>query len=209
MHTHLGDMEEATGADLPPPPPEGPSATGEPPETGRFTARFQEASRTLWVIAAAVLGRRTDVEDVLQEAAIIGLRKMSDFQEGTSFAAWMGGIVRNVARNHARKRRRRQTSESDPRTLDLVQTARPQAQAVPGFDRQGHLGVDQGVFDDRVLRALNTLEETARACLLLRTLREMSYREISLLLGIPEGTAMSHVHRARMAMRSILGAPGE
>ena len=51
---------------------------------------------------------------------------------------------------------------------------------------------------------MKRLEETARTCLLLRTLRDMPYREISLLLDIPEGTAMSHVHRARQAMRYFL-----
>jgi len=57
---------------------------------------------------------------------------------------------------------------------------------------------------DRVLEALVSLEETARACLLLRTVLDKSYREISLALDIPEGTAMSHVHRARKAMRRML-----
>ena len=50
------------------------------------------------------------------------------------------------------------------------------------------------------------MEETARACLLLRTLQDMPYREIALALDIAEGTAMSHVHRARMAMRERLAA---
>ena len=53
-------------------------------------------------------------------------------------------------------------------------------------------------------RRLNALEETPRICLLLRTLRNMPYKEIALALGIPEGTAMSHVHRARAAMRKSI-----
>ncbi|MEX2219245.1 MAG: RNA polymerase sigma factor [Phycisphaerales bacterium] len=178
---------------------------------GEFSARFQEAWRTLWIIAAAVLGRRTDAEDVLQEAAMIGLRKVADFQEGTSFAAWMGGIVRNVARNHARKRTRRQTADADPRTLDLGAASSGTAVSDPEFDRRGRLQPDQADFDDHVLKALNTLDEVPRTCLLLRTLRDMPYREISQLLGIPEGTAMSHVHRSRQTLRTLLsgGANGK
>ena len=68
----------------------------------------------------------------------------------------------------------------------------------------GRLLVDQGAFDDGVLRALSSLDETARACLLLRTLLDLPYRDISLALGIPEGTAMSHVHRARGILRRKL-----
>jgi RNA polymerase sigma-70 factor (ECF subfamily) len=171
----------------------------------------------LWVIAAAVLGRKTDAEDVLQEAAMIALRKISDFEEGTNFGAWMGGIVRNVARNYARKRRRRATSDVDPQAIDASRAAHSLGGGVggggwgpitPSLDPHGRVDADEAGFDDRVLKALNTLDETARACLLLRTLRDMPYREISQLLEIPEGTAMSHVHRARAALRAML-AEGE
>lgn len=155
-----------------------------------FSARFQSATRTLWLIAAGVLGNRNDAEDVLQEAAMIGLRKCSEFDPATSFAAWMGGIVRNVARNHARKTVRRHTAPADPAALDREAAARVPDQA--------------GGFDDRVLRALGMLEETARMCLLLRTVSDMQYKEIAAVLGIPEGTAMSHVHRSRHAMRAAL-----
>jgi RNA polymerase sigma-70 factor (ECF subfamily) len=178
-------------------------------DPAEFSLRLQTASRTLWLIAAAVLGRRTDAEDVLQEAAVIGLQKLSDFDPSTNFSAWMGGIVRNVARNQARKTSRRQTTAADPRAIDQSRPANPAAPGGPSFDSRGRLVADQADFDDRVLHALGGLEEVARACLLLRTLKEMPYREISLLLGIPEGTAMSHVHRARQSLRQHLAAdPG-
>jgi RNA polymerase sigma-70 factor, ECF subfamily len=155
-----------------------------------FSVRFRDATRTLWLIAAGVLGDRNDAEDVLQEAAMIGLRKLSEFDPATSFTAWMGGIVRNVARNDARKRARRHTAPADPATLD--RSAAPEAPATGGG------------FDDRLLRALGMLEETARMCLLLRTVSNMQYKEIAAVLGIPEGTAMSHVHRSRQTLRGAL-----
>jgi RNA polymerase sigma factor (sigma-70 family) len=69
---------------------------------------------------------------------------------------------------------------------------------------RGELPPDQEHFDDRVMRALRSVNEVARACLLLRTLEGLSYSEISRLLEIPEGTAMSHVHRTRMHLRECL-----
>ncbi len=174
--------------------------------SAEFSVRLQGATRTLWLIAAGVLGDRSDVDDVLQEAAMIGLRKIHEFDPATSFSAWMGGIVRNVARNHARKRVRRQTSAADPAVLDQSRADRPGTPRTPGFDRSGVISPDQSAFDDRVMRALASLEETARTCLLLRTLCDMPYREISQVLEIPEGTAMSHVHRSRQSLRAILSA---
>jgi RNA polymerase sigma-70 factor (ECF subfamily) len=52
------------------------------------------------------------------------------------------------------------------------------------------------------------LDEVARACLLLRTVHDMPYKQIAQVLEVPEGTAMSHVHRARQAMRQRLMEEG-
>jgi RNA polymerase sigma-70 factor, ECF subfamily len=169
-----------------------------------FSARLETSRRTLWLIAAGVLSGRADAEDCVQEAAMIGLSKVDDFDPATSFPAWMGGIVRNVARNHARKHARRHTSPSDPLVLDQSRTAQQPPGRPPRLDRGGHITEGHEEFDERVLEALNHLEETARACLLLRVLHEMPYREIAQWLGIPEGTAMSHVHRSRQALRRQL-----
>jgi len=205
MTTRRGDISRSMSPHSEPAARAGSGAAGRqvlgPAE---FSERLQSAQRTLWLIASAVLGRRTDADDVVQEAAVIGLQKLTDFDPATNFPAWMGGIVRNVARNHARKNIRRQTSPTDPRTIDLARRASPSPAPSPSFDARGRLVADQAEFDDRVLSALGTLDETARACLLLRTLRELPYREISVLMGIPEGTAMSHVHRARQSLRHQL-----
>jgi len=166
-----------------------------------FAARYRDASHTLWCIAASVLGRRTGASDVLQEAALIALSKIDDFDPDTNFVAWMGRIVRNVAHNHRRKQQRHAHSGPNPDLLEAGAPAPPMT-----LSGRGDLPTDQDQFDDRLLHALNTLDETPRVCLLLRTIRNMPYKEISQALDIPEGTAMSHVHRARLALREALSA---
>lgn len=167
-----------------------------------FATRFQNAWPTLWAIAVAVLGDRTGADDVLQEAAVIALEKLEQFDPQTNFSAWMGRIVRFVALNHGRRRSNMPAANLDPTALDRS-PARQQVGGTP-LDNRGQVPPDQENFDDRVMAALNMLDETARACLLLRTLMNMPYREISLVLDIAEGTAMSHVHRARIALRERL-----
>ncbi len=183
---------------------DGVAAGGAPLTPAEFSARFQAVGKSLWLIAAAVLGRREDAEDIVQESAVIGLQKINEFRPDTNFAAWMGGIVRNVARNHARKGVRRHTGATDPSELDQSRAGRTIEEQTPRFDRIGALSPGQSAFDDRVLQSLARLEETPRVCLLLRSLHQLPYREIAALLAIPEGTAMSHVHRARAAMREML-----
>jgi RNA polymerase sigma-70 factor (ECF subfamily) len=188
---------------------------------GEFATELDRASRVLWCIAAAIVRDRTEAEDVVQEAAVIGLSKIDQFDPSTSFTAWMGSIVRYVALNQSRRARRRNVALADPAALDAAAGERGGGGGRGAGDGGGEGGragvissdgkllVDQGAFDDGVLRALSSLDETARACLLLRTLLDLPYRDISLALGIPEGTAMSHVHRARGALRRKLSGSGE
>lgn len=187
-----------------------------------FAAMYEECWRPLWGLAVALLGDRALAEDVLQDAAVIGLGKLADFTPGTSFIAWMGQIVRYVALNQRRRRARRRTSAADPAMLDETRDGAAEARAGggPGAGRgapsavgavtsRGTVAEGQAAFDDAVVAALDALPETARACLLLRTVSELPYREIGRLLDIPEGTAMSHVHRARVSMRKMLGEAPE
>ena len=170
-----------------------------------FAQRYEESRRTLWYIAAAILGDRTLAHDVVQEAAAIAMGKLTDFDKSTNFTAWMGQIVRFVALNEARGRQRRRTSLTSPEALSsgLVQgNPHPSSSSLPAAlpltDIEG--------FDDHVKSGLMSLDETARTCLILRIVHGMSYSEISHALSIPEGTAMSHVHRSRLALRDRLSA---
>ena len=183
-----------------------------------FATRFQASARALWTVAAGILGNRSEAEDVLQDAALMALEKLDRFEPGTNFLAWMGSFVRNVALNRRKKHVRRQTESSDPSVLDGSHRARAAGEpprsrlnghahdgrpAAP-IDDRGELSMHQEDFDDRLLAALQTLGEVPRACLLLRAVTELGYRDIANLLAIPEGTAMSHVHRSRVQLRATL-----
>ena len=170
-----------------------------------FAQHFSQSFPILWTIAAGIVGNRATAEDVVQDAALIGLGKFDQFREGSSFTAWMGQMVRNVALNAARKEQRQRAGAK------LAEAERPTPGPADGVTvglamiAEGRLPADQRMFDDRMMRALGEVGESARACLLLRTLEGMEYAEISKLLGIPAGTAMSHVHRTREFLRQRLG----
>lgn len=174
---------------------------GRIPEHGltaeEFSTRFQAGARVLWTLAAGLLGDSTEAEDVCQEAFLAAFAKRDQFEPGTDFLAWMGRFVRNVSANELRKRARRRTASTDPVLLDQDGSARPAGEPEDGSFDAEH-------FDERLLAGLRELGEVPRACLLLRSLRALSHAEIAALLAIPEGTVMSHVHRARLALRAKL-----
>ena len=168
-----------------------------------FAGEIETSYRKLRAIAAACADHPQHAEDILQEAAMTALGKQDQFRPGTNFTAWMARFVRNIAANQTRARRRRRTRTLEPEVLETV-SRDPESPAPLKLQRDGQLPADQGVFDDRLVEALRTLGPDARACLLLRTVEGLSYREIAQTLKIPEGTAMSHVHRSRQALRRHL-----
>ncbi len=161
----------------------------------------EEHSHALWCIAAAILGDRDRARDTVQDAAIIGLGRRAEFVQGTSFASWMGQIVRYTALNEARRARTRRAAGDE--AIAGVSRREAPAERSP-VSRFGELTADQESFDDATRDALKQLDETARACLLMRTVLDMPYERIADTLGIPMGTAMSHVHRSRQRLRSLL-----
>ena len=163
-----------------------------------FALEYARHSRAFQCVAAAILGTREGAEDVVQEAAAIALGKRKELAEVRSFSAWMTQIVRYTALNWRRGQKRRKHAPLEA-ALDSIRVEREE-HAAGVVDSRGGLVVDQAGFDDRVLRALRSLSDTARACLLLRVVLDMPYKEIALTLGIPEGTAMTHVARARRAL---------
>lgn len=171
-----------------------------------FVREFEASYRVLWLIAVGITGNRSLADDMVQEAAVVALDKFDQFEPGSNFGAWMAQIVRNVSLNAARKEgRRRAASIGEDAVPDVAASLQRQSRGDPSpVNRRGQLDADQTQFDDSVVRALNEVGEDARACLLLKVVEGLEYAEISRILDIPEGTAMSHVHRARKLMAERL-----
>jgi RNA polymerase sigma-70 factor (ECF subfamily) len=155
-------------------------------------------------IAAGITGQSDLAEDIVQQAIAIAIEKDSTFESSEHYVAWLAGIVRNCALNHRRKTHRRKTHSTDPTILTQIETRSAKDEPI---DRvTGDIKPFQCSFDDKVNAALQRLSPEARSCLLLRTIEQLSYREISTLMSIPEGTAMSLVHRSKKTLRDVLAA---
>lgn len=186
-----------------------------PLRADEFAERFRASFRVLWLLALAIVGDPHLAEDVVQEAGIIALGKLNQFRPGTNLTAWLGRIVRNVALNQARKHRKHRGSGLDPAALEYDDSSEPEVgRPVPSLHsaRDATRAAANRSRDeelaDLIMRAVHGVSDVARACLLLRTLEGMEYARIAELLNIPEGTAMSHVHRTRHYLRKQLAELG-
>lgn len=165
-----------------------------------FSAEFQRHYRSLWLVAMGIVSNGADADDVMQEAAIVAIRKLNTFTPGTSFRAWMGEVVRNVGLNRRRQNvrytRRFGHSAAAGNLADIEENGGGRAQAAAAA---GDASIDEGL-----LEALEQLGDVPRTCILLRCVEGLGYPEISQLLDIPKGTAMSHVFRGRRELARYL-----
>jgi len=138
-----------------------------------------------WLVRDASLA-----EDVVQDAMLRALSYYAGFRGGDA-RPWLLQIVRNVAYNALAKRTQRaETSlEDDAPARDAPD---------PADDPEAALARLQ---DLRQLdRALAALPAELRECVVLKELEELSYKEIAQVTGVPIGTVMSRLWRARQAL---------
>ena len=141
---------------------------------------------------------RAAAEDLVQETYMKALRGFSSFKQGTNFRAWMYKILRNTFLTTQTGLKADASVSLDS---DDDKTAEPAAAETP-----------ETILLARVQQETiqNALEEKLpvrfREIILLCDLEEMSYQEIGDTLGIPVGTVMSRLSRARKAMRELLAA---
>ena len=154
-------------------------------------------------IAAGIIGKMTDAEDIVQQAYSIAIEKNQSFESRDKFLGWLAGIVKYCALNVRRKSIRRKTNSVDPSEIQNFVVDRNSVENASKIDAKDLESLKDS-FDDDVMRALGNISEDARTCMLLRSVENLSYKEIAALMQIPEGTAMSMVHRARTSLRSDL-----
>lgn len=132
-----------------------------------------------------------EAEDLVQETYTKALRGFSSFQPGTNFRAWMYRILRNSFLNS--RTGLKSTVALDEEVQDAVSDERtPESLLLEQADRE------------TVRQALAELPVPFREVLLLCEVEEMSYEEMAQTLGIPMGTVMSRLFRARKALRKVL-----
>lgn len=159
-----------------------------------FVQAFADHGRTLWLLAAAWVGRE-EANDLVQETARVAWQRRDRFAVGTDLRRWLSQIARNVGANWRRRPRPLLGDDASPEPLAPA----PNAPTWP-LHPDVHL-------TDEVARALATLPETARECLLLNVVAEHTFAEIGAMLDLPANTVASHVRRARLQLRTALATP--
>jgi RNA polymerase sigma-70 factor (ECF subfamily) len=141
-------------------------------------------SRSLLRVARRLTSGSVSAEDLVQESLLLAWRSFHQLRIGTNAKAWLFRILVNTYYAHGRKLRR--VPDTVPLTAE-VRTVTP-------------------ALDDvmEVSRALDALPIDHRTVLVLGIVEGFTCAEMAEILGVPVGTVMSRLSRARQAMRDRL-----
>lgn len=151
---------------------------------GGFRQGIEAAIPALRRYARALTRDAELADDLVQDTLVRALRSEHLFHDG-DIRAWLYTILTNLNRNRLRSLARR-----------------PTMQPIDDNDAPDAAGPEAGGRD--IERALAALVEDQRTVLLLVVLEGLTYREVAEVQGVPIGTVMSRLARARMQIKAYL-----
>lgn len=147
-------------------------------DVSSFEELVRRYQADVWRLCLHLLGDRNAADDIAQEALVRVYRFLPRFKGDSKFSTWLFSIIRNCCLDEVRRiQRRRATAE--------------RVEAEPSAPRS-----DPSVRVE-VREALGRLPFELREPVVLIDMFGESYRDAAAILGVPEGTVKSRVHRAR------------
>lgn len=166
--------------------------SGEPTAAAVFVRRFQTR---VYGVTLAVLHDEGRAADAAQDAFVRAWRSAGTFDARRgSVTTWLLAIARNVAID----RRRTEAVRGAP-PIDTTELTIPTTEHGPEDDTVTRTEIE------RVVRALRSIPETQRRCVVLATIGGRTTREIAESEGIPLGTAKTRLRDGLQRVRSLLG----
>ena len=173
-------------------------------DQARFTELAMPYMDPLYSAALRMTRNPADAEDLVQETFLRAYRGFGGFKEGTNLKAWLYKILTNTFINtyRAKKRRPEETEFDDVEDFSLY--GRLGGLEAANAERTPETEVLEGMPDEVVKEALESLPEQFRMAVLLADVEGFSYKEIADIMDVPIGTVMSRLHRGRKQLQKRL-----
>jgi RNA polymerase sigma-70 factor (ECF subfamily) len=161
-----------------------------------FRILVERYKKRAYFTALKLVGDPDDAYDLSQEAFIRVYNARRRYDKSHPFYAWFYTILRNLARNHLRKRSVR---------LDYAARIKRIRKRNMDVSESPECIVEADEAKKAVWAAIEKLSYEHREIIILRHFEDMSYDEIAKLLGIAVGSVMSRLYYARSKLRDLLG----
>jgi RNA polymerase sigma-70 factor (ECF subfamily) len=173
-------------------------------DPGAYERLLRDHGGRLLAVAARIMGNEHDAQDALQDGFLSAVRGIAGFDGKSKLSTWLHRIVVNACLMRLRARKRRPEESIEP--------------LLPRFDNTGHRqepglawnpAPESGIEREGLLRAcrgaMAKLPDGYREVLVLRDVEGLNTEEAALVLEMTPGAVKTRLHRARQALRALLG----
>ena len=171
---------------------------GDPSAYRGIVERYQGR---IYSVVYGMLRNPEDAKEVSQEAFVKAYHKLSTFRLESKFYTWICRIAINLSIDLLRKKKRRDHTEFDEgiaatdssgSVLEAYHSDRPDK------------AMERSEIHRRIIEEVEKLPSEQKQAIVLREIDGLSYREISEIMNIPEGTVMSRLFYARKKLQEAL-----
>jgi RNA polymerase sigma-70 factor (ECF subfamily) len=168
--------------------------SGDSGSLGVLLARHEAGMRA---VALGMIGYGPDTDDVVQDAALVAVRRITDVRNPAAVGPWLRAVVRNECRMRLRSRH---VGNQGGELLS----------ALPSDDPMPDQLIDRQMLQDWVWHAIEELSPSLRVVAMLRYFSDVSsYEQIAAVCGLPIGTVRSRLSQVRVKLTEGLSATAE
>lgn len=172
-------------------------------DSDAFADLFNAHKARIYALCLRMTNNTAEAEDLTQDAFLQVFRKLSTFRGDSALSTWMHRIAVNTVLMFIRKR------NSSIRECPLEPVFGSEEEAAFEGPVYGKVDDTLSMTTDRValLRAIENLPPGYRLMIILHDIHGYEHQEIADIFGCTTGNTKSQLHKARLRLRSVIGAP--
>jgi RNA polymerase sigma-70 factor (ECF subfamily) len=167
-----------------------------------FEREVLEHLPSMLSVASRLMRHGSEAEDLVQDAVLKAIRARDQFESGTNLRAWLLKILTNTFINRYRRggleRSVLDGPDADPLADGWISSSTMEALRDPESQAL------RPILEAEIGKALAELPTEFRLAVVLSDVEDLSYKEISEVMGCPVGTVMSRLHRGRRLLKGRL-----
>ena len=165
-------------------------------DTEAFESLVKKYQRNIYLLCHRMTGAHQAADDLSQDTFIKAFFSLNTFKDGMNFFTWIRKIAVNTSLNFLRIRKREKPLGDN----DAYVTSNPYSSSQDSPPEQ----LQKNRMQEKFKTALKSLPSDQKTIFILRVYEDLSYKDISELLNIPQGTVMSRLSRARRKLQREL-----
>jgi len=163
-----------------------------------WEALVKTHTRRVYAICYRFTGADGEAQDITQEVFLRVFQTLKSFRAGEgSFVVWLTRLTRNLLIDHYRRGKMQRMTDSIEDQLPVLEEHGSAAARTEGM-------LEGREASEMLQAALQKLSPELREAVVLRDLEELEYREIAVVLKVPEGTVKSRLNRGRAELARVL-----